>query len=96
MGILSPQQFTILKYLCIHGKKSGYNIRDYLELSGIHSGKPAYYLLIGRMHTNGLVGKKEKRTIIQGQSILEHEYYITEKGLKMLKDTLKFYRFEEE
>ncbi len=92
MNILTHQQFSILKYLYLNGTRSGREIRDYLESIGVHSGKPAWYLLVGRMHANNLIGKKEKRIFVLDQHVLEYEYYITEKGLKMLKNTLEFYQ----
>ncbi len=91
-NILTPQQFRILKYLYQNGEKSGRQIRNFLEQENIHSGKVAYYLLMGRAHAAGLVNKKERQIIIGDQRVIEHTYNITEKGLQMLNETYKFYQ----
>ncbi len=87
----------ILKYLRINGESSGKEIRDFLEREEIHSGRPAYYLIMGRIHANGLVSKRTKESVIRikdrkNQIILESYYKITNKGLKMLENTQGFYQ----
>jgi len=83
-------QFLILDALA-GGDRAGKDLRDRLADHGVRNSAPAFYQMMARLETAGLVEGWYEQSIIDGQIIKERRYKLMKAGTRALDETHSFY-----
>jgi DNA-binding PadR family transcriptional regulator len=87
---LSHLQFVVLAEM-LQGKRSGGMVRGVLKRYRVRQSGPAFYQMMARLETAGVVeGWYEKQTA-GGQSVKERWYRITADGRRAWRASRRFY-----
>jgi DNA-binding PadR family transcriptional regulator len=83
-------QFVVLAAL-INGERRGRELRTLLKSYGLKNSAPAFYQMMGRLETAGLVDGWYEQKIVRSQHIKERRYRLTKAGDTAVADTQRFY-----
>jgi len=93
MGLppLTGLQFAVLDALGAQ-KRKGRDLRKLLLSNGIEKEGPAFYVMMGRFESSGLVDSSTTDVIIAGKTYREKTYWVTTSGFEAYNLTVEFYR----
>lgn len=83
-------QFLILESLT-SGDRAGRDLRARLAEHGVRNSAPAFYQMMARLETAGLVTGWYEQSIVSGQIIKERHYEVTKAGTRALDEAHHFY-----
>src|SRR5436190_20324072 len=83
-------QFLILEALS-DAELAGRDLRDLLAGFGIRNSAPAFYQMMARLETPGLVEGWYDQKLVAGQNVKERRYRLTPAGSRSLEATRNFY-----
>ena len=87
---LTHLQYLILAHLATTAK-SGQELRAILKQHGVQQSGPAFYQLMGRLETAGLVRGQYQPSTAGGHACRERRYKIATAGLDAWEQALNFY-----
>ena len=83
-------QFLILEALS-DAELAGRDLRDLLAGFGVRNSAPAFYQMMARLETAGLVEGWYDQKLVAGQNVKERRYRLTPPGIRSLDATRNFY-----
>jgi DNA-binding PadR family transcriptional regulator len=87
---LTHLQFLVLGVLR-HEEKPGRVVRQALAAYGVRRTAPAFYQLMSRLESAGLVTGRYEQVIVGDQAVTERRYRITAEGHRMWAQAQDFY-----
>lgn len=72
-------------------EQAGRHLRALLGTYGVKSSGPAFYQMMARLETGGLVDGWYAQQVVDGQSLKERRYRLTRDGKRALDETRTFY-----
>lgn len=84
-------QFVILSALS-DADQSGRDLRELLATHGVRNSAPAFYQMMSRLESSGLVEGWYEQMLVDGQNIKERRYALRKPGERALADTRNFYQ----
>jgi DNA-binding PadR family transcriptional regulator len=83
-------QFVVLEALA-DAEQAGRDLRDLLGGHGVRNSAPAFYQMMARLETAGLVEGWYEQKLVGGQNVKERRYRVTRAGERSLEATRNFY-----
>lgn len=84
-------QFLVLDAL-VSAEQAGRDLRDLLAGFGIRNSAPAFYQMMARLESAGLIEGWYDQKLIDGQNVKERRYRLTHQGERAIEATRTFYR----
>jgi DNA-binding PadR family transcriptional regulator len=92
---MSLPEITHLQWLVLgtllNGDESGFCIREELSKHGVKKSGPAFYQLMARLETDGMVRGRYEHCMVENQPIKERWYKLTGAGRRAWESTSEFY-----
>jgi DNA-binding PadR family transcriptional regulator len=83
-------QFLVIEALA-ETEQAGRDLRDLLASYGVRNSAPAFYQMMARLETAGLVEGWYDQKLVGGQNVKERRYRITKTGERSVDATRNFY-----
>jgi DNA-binding PadR family transcriptional regulator len=87
---LTHLQFLVLGVIR-HDEQPGRVIRQTLAAYGVRRTAPAFYQLMSRLESSGLVSGRYEQVVVGDQAVTERRYRITAEGSRMWARAQDFY-----
>lgn len=87
---LSHLQFAVLGTL-LNGERSGREVRATLKRYRVRQSGPAFYQMMSRLESTGLVEGWYTQEVVSGQIIKERHYRVRAEGVRAWRSSRRFY-----
>ena len=87
---ISNLQSYVLGVLCSEKEISGKSLRKNLESAGCRKSSPAFYQLMSRLESAGMVEGRYRSKTVRGNKVRERVYSITSDGHRVAREAADF------